>query len=524
MAVPPPTFCPECRLQRRMAWRNDRTLHHRKSDLSGAQIISMYSPDKPYKVYERQEWWSDRWDPMTYGRPFDFSKSFQEQFDALSMDVPHQSLYVTNAINSQYTNHSLNAKDCYLIGGLTNSESCLYGRFVISCKDVVDSASVVSCEWCYEGIASQHCTQCAYLLYCRNCSDCLMIQDCQGCKNCIACFGLKNAEYCIGNERLGKEEYERRKAELGELTHEKVALLRGMLARLAASLPQRHAQIFASEDCTGDMVFNSRGCRSCFDVSECEACTDVSFTTHGIHSRDATFTAPDGVEWCYEVGSTVGVKNAISTFLAWYGSNVLYSTECHHCSDCFGCVGLRRKQYCVFNVQYTKEQYEELVGRIIEHMREDGSWGEYFPVSSSRFAYNESVAGDYFPLSKEEVLHRGWAWRDDEEGDRYRGPFGAIPATIGQTSDEIASQILRCEVTGKLFKIIPQELAFYRTMGIPPPRTSPDERHRRRVAMRNPRHLWARVCAKCAKAIETTFAPDRSETVYCQECYLATHS
>ena len=31
--VPPPTFCPECRFQRRMAWRNDRTLYKRNCDL-----------------------------------------------------------------------------------------------------------------------------------------------------------------------------------------------------------------------------------------------------------------------------------------------------------------------------------------------------------------------------------------------------------------------------------------------------------------------------------------------------------
>ncbi|MEK7077177.1 MAG: hypothetical protein AAB967_03020 [Patescibacteria group bacterium] len=38
--VPPPTFCPNCRMQRRMAWRNERILHKRKSDLSQEEIIT----------------------------------------------------------------------------------------------------------------------------------------------------------------------------------------------------------------------------------------------------------------------------------------------------------------------------------------------------------------------------------------------------------------------------------------------------------------------------------------------------
>lgn len=481
----------------------------------------MYSPDNPYLVYEQDEWWSDRWDPMTYGRKFDFSKTFQEQFDALSIAVPHQSLYTTNAQNSHYTNHSLNAKDCYLIGGLTNSENCMYGRFIISCKDVVDGASLVSCEWCYEGVASQQCYHCAYFTYCRNCSDCLMIEDCQGCKNCIACFGLKNAEYCIANERLGKEEYERRKAELGELTRETITLLRERLNDLKTKLPHRYGQIFASEQCSGDMIFNSKNCSWCFDVSDCEECTHVSFTTKGRNSLDATFTAPDGVEWCYDVGSTVGVRNGLFTFLAWYGSNLLYCTECHHCNDCFGCVGLRRKQCCIFNVEYTKEEYEALAGKIIEHMQKSGEWGEYMPVSSSRFAYNESVAFDYFPLSKEEVLKRGWHWNDTMNSeDQYLGPRVELSEHITDTEDSIVDQILLCTVTGKPYKITPQELKFYRTLGIPLPCISPDERHRQRLARRNPRHLWDRTCAKCQKPIETTYSPERTEIVVCEECYL----
>jgi predicted small metal-binding protein len=47
-----------------------------------------------------------------------------------------------------------------------------------------------------------------------------------------------------------------------------------------------------------------------------------------------------------------------------------YCVNCHGSSDLFGCVGLRKKQYCILNKQYTKEEYEELVPKIIEHMNE----------------------------------------------------------------------------------------------------------------------------------------------------------
>ena len=79
--IPSPTLCPDCRQQRRLSFRNERNLYRRKCDASGKDIIAMHSPDKPHRVYDQKIWRSDDWDPLKYGRDFDFSKSFTEQFD-----------------------------------------------------------------------------------------------------------------------------------------------------------------------------------------------------------------------------------------------------------------------------------------------------------------------------------------------------------------------------------------------------------------------------------------------------------
>ncbi len=161
--------------------------------------------------------------------------------------------------------------------------------------------------------------------------------------------------------------------------------------------------------------------------------------------------------------------------------------------------------------------------KIIERMRADGEWGEFFPVSISPFGYNETVAQEYFPLKKEQVLLQKWGWYDEEgTRDQYLGPAYEIPNSIRDVPDDITKQILTCEVTGKPYKIIPQELKFYREMNIPIPRRCPDQRHKDRMALRNPRKLWSRQCAKCKASIETTYAPERPEIVYCEKCYLST--
>ena len=533
--IPPPTLCSECRFQRRLIFRNDRHLYHRKSSFSGKQMISIYSPEKEFPVYDQDEWWSDAWDASSYGRDVDFSRPFYEQLQELRLAVPRISLFTTGVENSYYTNHALFLKNCYLVFGGGHDEDCLFGNYLSFSKDTLDGLCLYSCERCYEGISSQRCYECVWFMNCRDCTSCLMIEDCESCTNCIGCFGLHRKEYCILNEQMSKEAFEERRRELMPLTYEKLLALQSAFDALKATLPHRGSHTYASEDCTGDAVYGSKNSKNCFDVTNCEDCKNVAFTPKGIRSQDATFTSPDGVDHNYFVGSTVGAPRSAFTFMVWYGSDVYCSMECHHCENVFGCAGLKNGKYCILNKQYTKEEYEKRVPQIIEHMRkaplrsdgatagQAGEWGEYFPLSLCPYGYNETNALDYFPLTREEALSRGFTWRDElDQSETYLGPKPKIPHDIAEVPDDICSQILVCEVTGKPFKIIPQELKFYRSMGIPLPQRCFDQRHRDRIGRRNPRRLWTRACAKCSKEMQTTYAPERPEIVYCEKCYLST--
>ncbi len=71
--IPNPTLCPQCRMQRRMSWRNDRNLYERTCDFSGEKIISMFSPNSKVPVIHKNIWWSDSWDGRKYGRDIDWS-------------------------------------------------------------------------------------------------------------------------------------------------------------------------------------------------------------------------------------------------------------------------------------------------------------------------------------------------------------------------------------------------------------------------------------------------------------------
>ena len=138
------------------------------------------------------------------------------------------------------------------------------------------------------------------------------------------------------------------------------------------------------------------------------------------------------------------------------------------------------------------------------------------------FAYNESFAPDLSPMTKEEVLARGWRWYEEKEvKGRYLGARITLPDESAEVPGSITKKILSCATTGKPYKIIPQELKFYRSMNIPAPDLCPDERHRIRITKRNPYSLWERECGKCGKTTQTTYSPERPEIVYCEKCYLA---
>ncbi len=205
--LPTPTVCPEERQRRRLSFRNERKMYKRKCDFSGKEIISVYSPDKEYPVYDQKIWWSDDWDAAQYGRPFDFNRNFFDQYNELLKVTPKVSLYNVNCTNSDYTNFTLNSKDCYLCVGTTRSEEVLYSNFVRDVKKVLDSTFCYESELIYYGIDLTRCYNCFYAKNSVSCRDCFGIEECDNCINCIGCYGLKNKEFHVFNRPVSKEAF-----------------------------------------------------------------------------------------------------------------------------------------------------------------------------------------------------------------------------------------------------------------------------------------------------------------------------
>ena len=515
-AIPEPTLCPTCRQRRRFSFRNERHLYRRKCDGSGKEIISMYPPDSPYKVYAQDVWWQGNWDALDYGRPFDFNRTFFEQFAELTRAVPRSALLNVNSANSDYCNFTGDVKNSYLIFGSVYSEDCYYGSPYYS-KNCVDTLVLRECELCYECIDCRKLYNCMYCQDCNNSNDLLYCFDLQGCSDCIGCVGLRQKKYCIFNEQLTKEEYARRKKEIDLCNNEHHVFLQNGLQKLKQKVPHRAMLAINSENVSGSHIFHSKNTFESFFADRCEDCAYCAQVVDLKDCYDNNYTEEN--QLCYEYLGMYGTERTLFSLFCRHTNQALYSDYCVNCENIFGCTNLRDKKYCILNKQYSKEEYETLVPKIIEHMKKEGQWGEFFPSSMSHFAYNETVAQEYFPLEKKEALAQKLRWKDDDQKE-FQPQTIEVPADIKKVPDSICYEILACEITGRNFRIIPQELEFYRRMHLPIPRRHPDQRHRERIEKRNPRRLVHRSCDKCKATMLTSYSPTSPVNIYCEACYL----
>src|SRR3989338_2719440 len=560
--VPAPTFCPMCRSQRRMIWRNERSLYKRKCSAPGheEEVVSLYAPESPVVTYDVKYWWSDSWDPLKYGMDYDFQKPFFEQFGSLLKKVPLLALVNINPVNSEYVNWSDGNKDCYLIFASGWNENVRYSAKAMESKDSQDLLVVGKSELCYECVNCIESYKLRYSTNCKSCTDSYFLYGCRNCNNCFGCSNLVSKSYCIFNKQYSKEEYEKKISEM--LTHSYVNLLRlkeKVYNEIYLKSIHKYANIVASVACTGDNINNSKNCKECFDVSrDAEDCKFLYSTLELKDTYDGI--GPYKTTLCYETVDNNRDSNNLSTITVYDSHDVRYSMNCQNCSNVFGSIGLRGKQYCILNKQYSKENYEFLLEKIIQHMKNQSyvdsksrqhTYGDFFPMEISPFGYNETIAQEEFPLTREEVNSSGYKWYEPS-GKSHDISIASknLSDTIQDVQESILESVVGCEHEWRCseqcstaFRIISQELEFYRKMNLPLPRLCPNCRHYQRLKQRNPLKLWHRKCqcasvasenqiykntaehahkaAHCPNEFETSYAPERPEIVYCEQCYQA---
>ena len=533
MKVPSPSFCPECRAIRRLIFFNQVFLYKKAENKEGKKVFSGYPEEANVKIYDHDYWWSDSWNPMDYGMDVDFKRPFLEQLKELNYSVPWRSRSIRGLVNSDYCNNASYLKNCYLCFNGNDADNCLYCANFRLVNDSLDSYALSEAQLCYEIYDGGNVFQCFFSSNVANCRNLWFCEECVNCNDCFGCSNLRNKSYYIWNRPYSKEEYFKELEKINTGSDSEVNKIKEKFSEFRLALPRKYIHGIHNKDVSGDYVYYSKNSLNVFEVNGCENVRYSQNVVQGVKDSYDYINWGQNSELVYEaISCGDNCQNIKFCFDCWPAmQDSEYCLCCHSSSNLFGCMGLRSKSYCILNKQYTKEEYEALVPKIIQHMKDmpyvdsrgiANAYGEFFPVEFSPLAYSETMAIEYFPKTKEQIVKEKYLWRDRSQGE-YKITMAAadLPDDIKNVTDNILKEIIQCDSCKNVYKIIEAELRFYQRFSIPLPRMCFNCRHMKRRENKNPLELWHRKCMNpgCQNEFETSYAPTRPEIIYCEQCY-----
>jgi len=522
MDLPMPTMCHYCRFKYLLAfWVNGR-FRIAKSALSGKTIITVLPESVPFPIYERNEFIGDGWDPFSYGKDYDSSRSFIDQIIELQSKVPHPHQCGARNVNCEWTDDLWECKDAYLTRSGGWCEFVNYCYRTINCKNSIDLVFCwdlersYDCFYCFKSYNLKH------SFNSRDCMDSLFLYDCRNCQNCFMCWNLRNQKYCILNQQYSKEEYENKLKEYNLKSWVAVEQLKKEFwQHIRQDAVHRQNYNIQAINSPGNFLNNDKNCHECYFIEKSENC---KYSFRGYGNKESIdmigcYDAEKGVCCMLDQQGSYGNMCCLYTTSCRYSS---YLDNCEECEYCFGCVGMHKNKYCILNKQYSEQEYKELVEKIKNDMKQRGEWGKFFPLSSAYAGYNLSLAGMQFPMTKEEAIKFGAKWEEPKE-PHYDNIISGndLPDNIAFVNEEITKQRILCSETKLSYNITKDELAFYKEHGIPLPRRHFDFRTLECFKPFSYMVIPQKgTCHYCKKEIEHYYAPELGfQKIACLECY-----
>jgi len=547
--IPPPTMCFHCRNQVRTAYIPNLLKFYKKEDSAeeGKKTISCFHPESEYKVFNNKYYFNpDTWDALDYGRDYDPQKPFLEQYHKLLLETPHYAIprYSKNVVNSEYTVDSGEVKDCYMSATMGHCENVNYCLWAVYSRDCFDCLGVGSSEGCYENTVNNRCSNSYFLYQCFDSMDCTLCYDCRNCQDCFGCTNLRNRQYCFFNQQLTKEEYEKKTGEINLGNRDVLKEYQEKFWELKNRSLHLSAYRRKCENSLGHQLGNAKNCFYCFWGGDSE---NIRWSSDFMNMKDGMDLSIAGPgELGYNVADMWESADIKCCSFVGQSLDLEYCFECFDSKHCFGCVGLKKKQYCILNKQYTEEEYWKLVDEIKTNMLEAGEYGEFPSLSFALFPYRDTFAHANYPLSDSELKNLGGIdLPEPETENRGALPIESLEKDIKDTGDDILDKVFLCESSGKPFRFIRPELEYHRKHNMALPTKHPQVRLLERLKWRDPIRLWTRTCMcqgkhgvngegkgiysniaehahgdkPCGNEFQTSYNPERPEVVYCEECY-----
>lgn len=556
-SLPLPSQSPRARNIQRMLFRNDRSFYKGKSDHDGNSIISIYPPWTDATVYEVNSRYQDFWNPMSYTKDWEERDDVFDVMWKLIKKVPRLNVDGIWCENSDYCNYCGYDKNCYMDIAGENNEDCYYCLFTKYSKRCADCTFVYNSEFCYEAISCYDCNKLVYCQYIENSHDCYFSFDLKNCSHCLRCWNLRNQNYCIMNKQFSKEEYHKIIDQIinGTYSGYQVGLTRFHELRKNFIYPA-FSQV-NTEWSIGNNVKDMKNSSFTFNALEIEDSHYLYDVMHAKNCLDLNYSLFQP-ESSYQLMSTLELKQSICNVATHHSHHVYYCQLCNNSAYLFGCVGLNNKQYCIFNKQYSKDEYFVILAKILKQLSRTGQRWRYFPSNMSFHPYNDTVAWEYYPISSiithgqeqvvnihgegkvtllepekfispaildlggEEKIPIMWRTKNEEvniSSDMKTISSEDLPDNICNTNVEIMKTAIFCQDTGRPYRIVWPEYRLYQKLNIPLPRKHHDVRHLERMKLRPWREIYLRNCDKTWKEILSIYPSDAPFKVYSEEAW-----
>ncbi len=524
--VPPSTVAPMNRVKITTLFGTGFGWWWNKHAVTGKPLLSYVHPANGIKVLPDPEFFEQ--DNTNKAVEYQSATSFFDQIRALQLEVPFtawRSMTVpvnSIALLSQGDENSFFVTACksknsfyaYAVDNMENSAEAFESEHIINSFNVLYSQRIYDCKFVRQ---SADCLNSAFLFDCRNC------------EFCFGATNKRNRKYVWFNEQLSKEEWEKRRAEVDlgsrEVLEEYIAKFQELVGHKAIWPENFNEHV---EDCTGEYLAKCRRCKFMYSGYDSQ---DNYYGAVFLGNNENNAYVGGAINsfdnfYCHAPLKSRGCKYVHSTYES---QNVEYSMQCYNCENCFGCVGLIRKSFCIFNKQYTPEEYWKRVDELKCAMLDRGEYGEFFPAKFSPSYWAVSV-GLLYQIEEAEAAKLGCLMLDPESaGALGELPAGAVmrspeelPDNINQTDvDAWGGQPMMDPVEKRRYALLKPEIALYKELGIAIRAMHPMTRLRSMVFEANSGNFVDAHCAKCQKSLvvatNKTY-PDR--TIYCREDYL----
>ncbi|MFH1253724.1 MAG: hypothetical protein V1664_05370 [Candidatus Uhrbacteria bacterium] len=407
---------------------------------------------------------------------------------------------------------------------------CFYPALSLYNEDCVDVTNTKNSQWCYRTNRVNKMFSCAFSFESRDCINSRFLFDCRNCENCFGATNKRNAKYIFFNQQLSKEEYQERLLKI-DLSSQKVLEENQtkFQSLMEMAVWPENFNVGSSES-TGEYIEESTRCRNGYwqgkstDMFWCwisEEQHDSAFSTYAGWGSDAYYTC-----------DVVGGSQLRFCFRCWRCINMEYCLDCYDCENCFGCVGLRKNSFCIFNKQYSEDEYWKKVDELKCAMLDCGEYGEYFPATFSENGLEYSMGEAFFGYSNEELVQFQAVLFDPKRGDVNSSSeattelllldVNTIPDCLVEINEEIfVGKPILDLILSRPFSVTRGEMAFYRKQNYPFPREHFLRRLKALIRTSNSPEPENRLCANCSREIisyrNSSFVVRR---VFCKNCYL----